>query len=552
MLQTVIRLQDGRKISSGILSCTWTQVVNTGTELTLGSVCAAMAEVTLRVGDTCPVGAGDSFVLYKKSPSGQLHRLGIFRAEAPQWESRNRVKITAYDPVAQLDRDLTQWLLGLDRWPYTLQELAQLVCAQCGVQLGEEDIPNGHFVVDRFPHGQVTGRQLLSWIGQVAGRFCVADEMGVLHFLWYTQAPLTAGPDLRWGLRVTEDQGNLTLEGDIAFEDLTLSGDIGVTDDDAGHVTVWGGDQLYYRQGSLRAQNYETAPITAVLIRADETDYGAIWPDGAGENAYVIEGNPFLAQAGDQRYLIARALYEQLKDFVHTPMTLSVPADLRLRAGQYFMVTDSRGRQLRCCVMSRILSSGTDRLTGTGSRDLHSTTAVNNRSMQDVTGRVLRLQTDVDGIRAQHQDVQGRVGALELTSQGVAAQVSQQTGTLEDLKTSLSQLSVRAGAIEATVTSVREEGAQRLQNEFGLTIDGSDVTIHRSGSEMTNRLNETGMYVIRGSGHNETTMLRADAQGVLATDVTVGNFLHIGKHARLEDYDDGTDNARTACFWRED
>jgi hypothetical protein len=58
---------------------------------------------------------------------------------------------------------------------------------------------------------------------------------------------------------------------------------------------------------------------------------------------------------------------------------------------------------------------------------------------------------------------------------------------------------------------------------------------------MENRLDEKGMYVLRGG----ETMLKADADGVIATDVSVRNYLVVGEHARLEDYGQG----RTACFY---
>jgi len=62
---------------------------------------------------------------------------------------------------------------------------------------------------------------------------------------------------------------------------------------------------------------------------------------------------------------------------------------------------------------------------------------------------------------------------------------------------------------------------------------------------MENLLDNTGMYV-RRSGQ---VILQANAAGVVATDVTVRNYLVIGTHARLEDYTGSTDGNRTACFY---
>ena len=62
---------------------------------------------------------------------------------------------------------------------------------------------------------------------------------------------------------------------------------------------------------------------------------------------------------------------------------------------------------------------------------------------------------------------------------------------------------------------------------------------------MHNSLDETGMYVRRG----DEIMLQANNKGVIATDVQVRNYLIVGDHARFENYSNGTDSKRTACFW---
>ena len=177
---------------------------------------------------------------------------------------------------------------------------------------------------------------------------------------------------------------------------------------------------------------------------------------------------------------------------------------------------------------------------------------MNNRSLKALSGKILRLRTDVDGIYAEHEDLQGKVGSLTMTADGITAQIMKQQQTLEELKTDTARLAVDAGTIRAAVETIRETGVGRVSNEFGMTIDGSAVTIRRSDSEMINRLDEKGMSVVRGHGNNQTTMLRADADGVVATDVSVRNYLRIGSYARLEDYTDGSDGKRTACYWRED
>lgn len=117
--------------------------------------------------------------------------------------------------------------------------------------------------------------------------------------------------------------------------------------------------------------------------------------------------------------------------------------------------------------------------------------------------------------------------------------------SVDALSGDVAELKQNSSDISIAVQKLIDDGVNKLVTEFGLTIDGSCVDIHRSGTEMHNSLDETGMYVKR----SEDVMLQANANGVIATDVSVRNYLIIGSHARFEDYSDGTDSARTACFW---
>ena len=58
-------------------------------------------------------------------------------------------------------------------------------------------------------------------------------------------------------------------------------------------------------------------------------------------------------------------------------------------------------------------------------------------------------------------------------------------------------------------------------------------------------IDETGMTVSRSG----SPVLKATAAGVAAVDVTVNNYLQVGDHARFEEYTDGADSKRTACFF---
>lgn len=200
-MKNIIVLPNGTRISSGsdadrsIKSCTTTECVNSGTELTLGSACCFCLEAQiLSKGVKLGLATGDLIRLYKADDQGNEVKFGTFRFEAPVKKSDNIYKITAFDRIADLDKDLTAWLKGLTGWPYDLITFAGMVCEACGLTLATTEIPNGSFPVQQFFKSGVTGRQLMQWIGEIAGRFCRANADGHITFDWYTSSGVTVRP----------------------------------------------------------------------------------------------------------------------------------------------------------------------------------------------------------------------------------------------------------------------------------------------------------------------------------------------------------------------
>ena len=84
-----------------------------------------------------------------------------------------------------------------------------------------------------------------------------------------------------------------------------------------------------------------------------------------------------------------------------------------------------------------------------------------------------------------------------------------------------------------------------MTTETGYTFGADGLNIHKRGEEMTNLIDNTGMYISR-SGEN---VLVANNEGVNAINLTARQYLIIGTNSRLEDYSNGTDTKRTACFY---
>ena len=89
------------------------------------------------------------------------------------------------------------------------------------------------------------------------------------------------------------------------------------------------------------------------------------------------------------------------------------------------------------------------------------------------------------------------------------------------------------------------EGIDSVTTSTGYTFDKNGLNIHKDGEEMHNTLDNKGMYVRR----NNENVLVADSEGVNAINLTARKYLIVGENARFEDYSNGTDSKRTACFY---
>ena len=544
-MRNLLVLPDGREISSGstgaaILSLQLTQSVNSRQELTLGSACSAMVEAKLLLPEDYSIEAGQELTLYKADDKDNRQLAGIFVAQTPV-QAGYICKLTAFDRMVHTDRVLSGWLNSLTGWPYTLQELANMVCAQCGLELTGTPLPNGELPVQAFQASDITGRELLQWIGEAAGCFCRATPQGQLEFAWYTPAGrLSVGPEFAWGIGWQYGEGGLSLEltGSRTDTGVLLDGPYLQAAGENGNVTLTGPEQQYYFMGGLEKADYTVSPVQRLQIRATASDIGTVWPDTEGTaNTYIIEGNPLLtAQSGESLSQLARTLFEKLHAVSYTPCKVSLPATPELQPGQILQVTDSKGNSCAMYIMQRTHTGAKDTLECTGSPSRESSAAVNNRHLKALSGKVLELRTDVDGLQVKNADAADRVARLELDVDGLRSQVSRQE---ENGLTRLSALQQTAEEMQLQL-QLLEENSGRVITATGYSFTEEGLKISKSGQEMESLVDHTGLYV-RRSGQ---VILQAGNRGVTAVDVTVDNYLAVGKHARFEDYQGGT-----ACFY---
>lgn len=433
MRKNLIILLDGTEISSGIRSCTYTESVNSGTELTLGSVCCACLELSvLTPAGGLTIGQGAEIAYYQVDDAGARTLIGQFTCEKPTRSTAGTYKVTAYDQISWTDRDLSPWLRGLTGWPYSLYAFAGMVCAQCGLELANTSLPNGSYQIQQFYADGITGRRLLQWIGEASAQFCRATPEGKIQFGWYQQ---------REGLAI--------------------------------------GPGSYYWE-SLSYEDYQVAAIDRVQIKQGEGDVGIIHPTdaGGGSNTYIIDSNLLLTTGSDTALRpIAQAIYNAIHAIRYTPCKVAIMASLGVRAGDIAPVTDANGNTITTYVMTRTTSGQRDTLESTGSARRDSVTAAHSNTLQNLHGRILKILATIDGLTIENQDLAGQVTGLSLA--------------LGELRTYVQTTGEETDETIQRLQSLIEQTATRLEITFSQTSERIDGV----GNDLADAVAEISTYI---------------------------------------------------------
>lgn len=346
MITHVIVLEDGTEISSGsastnaLMNVSVTELVNDDVDVSIGSVCATVFKANLITpGAGLNISAGSKFTAYR-IVNGERIKIGIFTAEKPSRPSANRYQITAYDNVTKLNKDITEWVNSLGEWPYSIGSLAKMVCKQCDVNLATADFPNSTFMTYRpVLSDGITGRQIMKWIAEIAGKFCVANPDGDLEFRWYKENEIFIEPS---------------------------------------------GEKFIYL-GTLSYSDFETEKIDSVKMRLADSEDGALWPEGESKNPYVIKGNRLLnSNIVDSTRNVLDVLFDGLKNVSYTPCKVTIPADAMVHAGDIVKITDRNGVQITSYVMKASYSGQKAKIESTGNKKRNSGDLTNFLSNKDI------------------------------------------------------------------------------------------------------------------------------------------------------------------------
>lgn len=468
MYTNILALDDGTEIQAGaagsaITSLVYTSTVSSTTDLCPGAACAGKIEFTVWVdpGASLAFTSGTRVQYYQEDDTGVRTLVGTFWAVKPTKQSRNTYKVYAYDAVSKLDGIQSTWLRSIqDSFPMSLWAFAQAVARQCGVTLESTALPrSGDYQVQAFYSDNLTGRQLLSWVAEASCTFLRATPEGGIEFAWYVQNAATG---------IFPDAAEHWVALDLSGQILTCSD---------GSIWTYNQNTTAYRSGGLSYEEYATALIDKVQIKQSDDDVGVIYPpDAAGQNALVIQGNLLLTtDSAAALQPVAQAIFETMQRISYTPLKASLFSDGRaFAAGQIITATDPRGNALQTYIMTVQQQGGKISVESTGNASRDGTAAVNQEIYKNLKGKMLEIQTSVDGLSVKAANLQNDYTQLTQTVDGLELTVVKDGEIRTAFAADDTSVTISSGVIGFTSNSITIDSTNfKLDSDGNVTATGT-------------------------------------------------------------------------------
>jgi hypothetical protein len=184
-------------------------------------------------------------------------------------------------------------------------------------------------------------------------------------------------------------------------------------------------------------------------------------------------------------------------------------------------------------------ASTTDRL-------LNKTVLKVDKQAQEITALVSKTEK-VEGDIAGVSSTVTHIAEVMVDSDSFNLKITEINGDISDISKDiqkLAEVAVDSDSVDIKISKAIS-GINSVETSTGYTFNEDGLHIKKSGEAMENLLDNTGMYVNRGADN----ILTANNEGVDAINLRSRQFLIIGNNSRFENYNNGTDSKRTACFY---
>jgi hypothetical protein len=167
------------------------------------------------------------------------------------------------------------------------------------------------------------------------------------------------------------------------------------------------------------------------------------------------------------------------------------------------------------------------------------------KSFSEILGLIDDTRKDVDSVESSlRNEITEQSTSIRRGAEEIVLNATQTISNNVDELSKAVELKMDASDVSIQIKEELASGVDGVRLETGYVFDSNGLNISKTGDEMTNLLDHTGMYVERSG--NE--VLTANNKGVTAIDLHAKTYLKIGSgdgRSRFEDYGTG----RVGCFW---
>lgn len=414
----------------------------------------------------------------------EFTQIGIFKAEKPVKVNDTRIKVVAYDRMTLFDQKIDALLKGI-QYPIKLKDMLIQLCNYIGVICKTTQFLNSDIEIKKnFIGTDVTGRQLLQWIVEVAAKFARITPTGELELTWYNTVQYTI-------------------------------------------------DSSCYSE--VEIADYEVKRIDKLQIQVEENDIGVMV--GEGTNAYVISNNPLLyAEKDSELRGIATNIFNAIKTFTYYPFKLTGLPNPLIRAGDIVNISTTAGQSIQAVIMSRKLTSLRDEYEATGNESRTPNQSLHT-SIIALRGATNVLHRSIEETKSIITDVEkGLQSQITQNAQEIALRVTQtefdanKQATDNRIKEAESEIIQNAQEIALKVSQTDYNGntISSLINQTATTIQIQAEKVNLTGYTTFTDLSTPGQTTIHGGNIMTDTI---GAKQIKTNELIVGDNIKMGPNA---------------------
>ena len=518
-LKAYVQLENQTQIADNNL------LINFKVSCESGMCKTAMRKIEINyIGDTNLLGHTVHAGFGVKLPSSQYEYLdyGSFLiTEFTHTKDRGISKAVGYDMMV---KTMVAYDSNNFSYPTTLGEYTETLLNACGLELGtdleEEDVAHRDWAVTEELFANIKGvtyRDVLVQIAQMFGRTCIVGNDDKVYFKL-----------------IEETEEELTYDNMFKLK-------------------------LEPQYGEINSVVLSRTPQEDNVFLKDDT---SIQQNGLTE--FKIENNEFCDK---NRQDAIQLIYNTLRGISYYPFETTTEGLGWYEIGDRLTVVDNDNTEYSCVIFNlavtiagsirETLKAKADTKTQTQyqyaislERRLQNTEIVVDKQGGDidiitekldgVDENIVQINLDLSNINLSVSQVSENLSSNYLTKDQVDSAINTNNDNIELLKQAVEQ---KISATDLTIAVRREidNGVSQIVTNTGYRFDDDGLNISKEGEEMSNLLDNTGMFVKRDSDE----VLGADATGVRTENLKVRKYLEMGLNSRFEDYK----TTRTGCFY---